>query len=355
MMLSTKARRVSVGARAGNARRSALRRGCGERFRTWAGKAWPIARGRGPGEPGTHARGAGARPEGSRESDARKFGPEGHFADARSAEAPSPGPARAAGLGPGRRVPQDSEGRCGSGNADALGLPCSGEPGKLETPMPEGSLRPGPGTHARGAIRSARRSGARPRLGPGASPKAGGRPTPGNSAPGTACAARSVRDAAAENSAATGPKAVRRKIPPCSVSRPRRPRETTPRTSSVQSRPRATEAVFQGADARGPACAAGLGPGRQVPQDSARRCGSGNADALGLPCSGEPERLARWFGGKARRNPGRIPEGLEMPTPGQQLRGTTARRAARKESKPTPKRRSRLPCPGTFRKRNTLP
>ena len=139
MMLSTKARRVSVGARAGNARRSALRRGCGERFRTWAGRAWPIARGRGPGKPGTHARGAGARPEGSRDADARKFGPEGRFADAR-------GPAFSAWLGPANGTAAGlGDRRCVSGSAYALGLPCSGEPGKLETPMPEGSLRPGAG------------------------------------------------------------------------------------------------------------------------------------------------------------------------------------------------------------------
>ncbi len=154
MMLSTKARRVSVGARAGNARRSALRRGCGELFRTWAGKAWPIARGRGPGEPGTHARGAGARPKGSRESDARKFGPEGHFADARSAEALTPGacPCRGAGARTASAAGLGDR-HCGSGNADARGLPCSGEPGRLETPMPEGSLRPGAGTLARGSGR----------------------------------------------------------------------------------------------------------------------------------------------------------------------------------------------------------
>ena len=115
-------------------------------------------------------------------------------------------------------------------------------------------------------------------------------------------------------------------------------------------------AVFQGADAGEPAFAAGLGPANGIAAGLGdRRCGSGSAYALGLPCSGEPGRLARWFGGKARRSPGRIPEGLETPTPGQQLRGTAARRAARKESKPPQKRRSRLPCPGTFRKRNTLP
>ena len=340
MMLSTKARRVSVGARAGNARRSALRRGCGERFRTWAGKAWPIARGRGPGEPGTHTRGAGARPEGSRDADARKFGPEGHFADARSAEAPSPGPARAAGLGPGRRVPQDSEGRCGSGNADALGLPCSGEPGRLARWF-GGKARRNPGRIPEGLEMPTPMDGSWPE------PDPRGGPTPGNSPPGTACAARNVRDAAAENSAATGPKTVRRKIPPCSVSLPRSPREATPRTSSVQSRPRATEAVFQGADVREPARAAGLGPANGLAAGLGdQHCGSGNTDARGLPCSGEPGRLARWFGDKARRNPGRIPEGSRDAEAGAAAQANRSPKAARKESKPTQKRRSRLPAPG---------
>ena len=347
MMLSTKARRVSVGARAGNARRSALRRGCGERFRTWAGKAWPAARGRGPGEPGTHARGAGKPTPGNSV-------PKDVLPTPEDAEAPSPGPARAAGLGPGRRVPQDSEGRCGSGNADAMGLPCSGEPGRLGLQCrgthfgrgrgrtPEGrSARPEGREHARGSGWELPR-----RPGEGRRPEVRLRERP---------APLSVRDAAVENSAATGPKAVRRKIPPCSVSRPRRPRETT-RTSSVQSRPRATGAVFQGADVREPAFAAGLGPANGLAAGLGdRRCGSGNAYALGLPCSGEPERLARWFGGKARRNPERIPEGLETPGPSQQLRRTAARGRPGRSPNRHQKRRSSIPCPGTFRKRNTLP
>ena len=94
---------------------------------------------------------------------------------------------------------------------------------------------------------------------------------------------------------------------------------------SVSRRRRRGACLFRGAGAR-TASAAGLGD---------RRCVSGRAYALGLPCSGESERLARWFGGKARRNPGRIPEGLEMPTPGQQLKGTAARgRPGRSPNRP---------------------
>ena len=150
-MLSTKARRVSVGARAGNARRSALRRGCGERFRTWAGKVWPIARGRGPGEPGTHARGAGARPEGSRESDARKFGPEGHFADARRRRGADTG---------GLPVPRGwgPDGKCRRTRRPALRLRECRRAGPAlfrgtgkTRPMVRGQGPEKPGTHTRGA------------------------------------------------------------------------------------------------------------------------------------------------------------------------------------------------------------
>ena len=249
-MLSTKARRVSVGARAGNARRSALRRGCGERFRTWAGKVWPIARGRGPGEPGTHARGAGARPEGSRDADARKFGPEGRFADARSAEALTPGACPCGGpvARCRRHLPQDSAGRCGSGSTDALGLPCSGEPGRLKTPMPEISLRPGPGTHARGASHSARRTGTHPRetstpqrSGAESDPRGGADARKFASGNGlrrserSGCGCRKLRSHRPESRPAKNSALLRLPAPQTAGN--------IARTSSVQSHPRATGAV----------------------------------------------------------------------------------------------------------------
>lgn len=229
MMLSTKARRVSVGARAGNARRSALRRGCGERFRTWA-----VARAGGLGA------GGASRARGEPGSDRRRrHGP---------------------GLGPEQPTP------------GARGL-SRGNPGRTtEGPEPirgeSGCRRP--------EIRSRR----------------------------TFC---------------------------------RRPK--TPRR-------RAREPAF--AAGLGPANGLAAGLGEALRLRECRRAGP----AL-LPR--EPGRLARWFGGKARRNPERIPEGLETPRPGQPTQRTAARRTARKEFKPTQKRRSRLPCPGTFRKRNTLP
>lgn len=255
MMLSTKARRVSVGARAGNARRSALRRGCGERFRTRAGKAWPIARGRGPGEPGTHARGAG-KPM----SEAR-------------------------GRSPTRRMP-----------------------------------------------------------------------TPGNSPPGTACAARSVRDAAAEHSAATGPKTVRRKIPPPPSPGPAdrgKQRREPPAFRPPEGRP---GAVFQGADAREPARAAWLGPANGLAAGLGdRRCGSGNADALGLPCSEGIGKTRPMVRGQGPEKPGTHTRWARNADAGAAAQGNRSPRATRKKSEPASKRRNSIPCPGTFRKRNTLP
>ena len=137
--------------------------------------------------------------------------------------------------------------------------------------MPEISLRPG-------RERSPGGPGCRClRLGAGAQPEGG--PTPGNSPPGTACAARSVRDAAAENSAATGPKTVRRKIPPCSVSLPRRPREATPRTSRVQDHPRGDRGqCFKALTPGSLPFPRGWGPRTALPQDSAT-----GAAAPGMP------------------------------------------------------------------------
>ena len=174
-----------------------------------------------------------------------------------------------------------------------------------------------------------------------------GRPTPGNSAPGTACAARNVRDADAENSAATGPKAVRRKIPHCSVSRPRRPRETT-RTSSVQSRPRGDRGqCFKALTPGSLPVPRGWGPRTALPQDSATGAASpGVPTRWACPVPREPGRLARWFGGKARRNPERIPDGLEMPTPGQQLRGTAARGRPEKSPNLPQSAGTAFPAPG---------
>lgn len=312
MMLSTKARRVSVGARAGNARRSALRRGCGERFRTRAGKAWPIARGRGPGEPGTHARGAGKPTPGNSV-------PKDVLPTPEDAEAPTLGAFPV----PGNRESSDS---------DAGGL-----------------TSPGGGDARPGGDPLGPKVGSTPEARAGSFPEGRGKADARKFGSGNGLAARSVRDAAAENSAATGPKAVRRKIPPCSVSRPRRPRETT-RTSSVQSRPRATGGSVSSRLRRGPAFSAGLGPANGI--------AAGLGGALRLrECRRAGPALFR--GNRERSRPrcrkARVGRGLETPRPGQPPQRTAARRAARKESKPTQKRRSRLPCPGTFRKRNTLP
>ena len=243
-------------------------RGCGERFRTWAGKAWPAARGRGPGEPGTHARGAGARPEGSRDADARKFGPEGRFADAR-------GPAFSAWLGPANGTAAGlGDRRCVSGSAYALGLPCSGEPERLGLQCrgthfgrgrgrtPEGrSARPEGREHARG-------------LGPGAAPQ-----TEGSNA------ANLQRSEPPEGR----PGAVFKALTPGSLPLPR-----------------------------------GWGP-----DGKCRRTRRGAA-APGMPTRWaslfrETGKARPGFGGKARRNPGRIPEGLETPRPGQPPQRTAAR------------------------------
>lgn len=240
MMLSTKARRVSVGARAGNARRSALRRGCGERFRTWVGKAWPIARGEARGNP--------------------ERMPEGPEPDPRGVGMPTPG----------NSVPKDI-------------LPT---PEDAEALTPGGFPVPGNRESSRRRCRRARFGRGRERTpgGPGcrclrlgARARPEGSPTPGNSAPGTACAAqrsgcgcRKLRSHRPESRPA--------KNSALSVSRPRRPRETTPRTSSVQAaRGRPGQCLKPMTPGSLP-FPRGWGPRTALPQDSAT-----GAAAPGVP------------------------------------------------------------------------
>ena len=144
MVLSTKARRVSVGARAGNARRSALR----PRMRGAVPERGPGRPGRGPvpKEPGSgrrRKRGPGLRPEGR-------------------PERPTPG----------NSVPKDV--------------------------LPSPKLR---GAVARGSAASRTRAeDTRRRLGPGAAPKAGGTPTPGNVLRRAGLRVRATRGATGEQS-----------------------------------------------------------------------------------------------------------------------------------------------------------
>lgn len=297
-MLSTKARRVSVGARAGNARRSALR---------------PRMRGAVPnvGREGL-AGSSGARPGGTRNACPRGRSPTRGESGCRRPEIRS---RRTFCRRPGAclfRVAGARERHCRRTRRPALrlreclraGPALFRGTGKTRTPMPGDSLRPGAGTHARGAIRSARRSGARPGARAGSCPADRGK---------------------------------QRREPP-----------------AFRAARGATGGSVQGADAGEPAFAAGLGPGRQVPQDSAGRCGSGNADALGFPVPGNRES-SPGVRGQGPEEPGTHTRGARDAKAGAAAPKNRSPRTARKESKPTKKRRSRLPCPGTFRKRNTLP
>ena len=361
MVFSTKARRGSMGARAGNARRSALRprmrgavpnEGRGDRAGGTSRGPRPV-----PGEPGNgrrRRREPGLRPEGRperptpgnsvpkdvlptpeaprrcragvcRESD----GGRGHTPEARAGScpegrgkadarkftsargAPSSGRPRATGAvlqgtdAGGRPVPRGrgpraasaagpGDRRCGSGNADARGLPCS----------------EGTGTHARGAG-----SGLRPE-----------QPTPGvhgracstesrDERPRTICSARGGRrqEIWSRRTFCRGPKhsgcgcrKLRRHRPESrsakssalSVSRPRRPRETAPEPPALPATRGDRGLCFKALTPRASALI-------QVPETPLRDAEAGAAD-------------------QKNRSP----------------------RTPRKKSKPLPKHRSIIPCPG---------
>ncbi len=362
MVLSTKARRVSVGARAGNARRSALR----PRMRGAVPERGPGRPGRGPvpKEPGSgrrRKRGPGLRPEGR-------------------PERPTPG----------NSVPKDV--------------------------LPSPKLR---GAVARGSAASRTRAeDTRRRLGPGAAPKAGGTPTPGNVLRRAGLRVRATRGATGEQSLkarlrglpAGGPGTIAAGLGdrrcgsgnadarglPCSEgtgnTRPRgaecRRRERR-RDSGRSSRLRGltAKASPQGNPGDRPR-AIQARPGKR----DARPGGNINAEKLGqtpeapklCPLEGlplprdrtgrTPEDLLRRAGLRIQSLPrGDRGQGFKALTTGAtaliQVPETPLRdaeagaadqknrspRAARKKSKPLPKHRSSIPCPGTFRKRNTLP
>ena len=363
MVLSTKARRVSVGARAGNARRSALR----PRMRGAVPERGPGRPGRGPvpKEPGSgrrRKRGPGLRPEGR-------------------PERPTPG----------NSVPKDV--------------------------LPSPKLR---GAVARGAAASRTRAeDTRRRLGPGAAPKAGGTPTPGNVLRRAGLRVRATRGATGEQSLKARLRGLPARRAGDNCRRTRRP------ALRLRECRRAGPALFRGnreyTPERGgmptPGTPAGLRPEQPTPGAHGQGIPPGKP---GRPPEGDPgsaREAGRTPGGKHQRRKARAnarssealppPEGLPLPrgrtgrTPEDLLRRAGLRiqslprgdrgqgfkalttgasaliqvpetplrdaeagaadqknrspRAARKKSKPLPKHRSSIPCPGTFRKRNTLP
>lgn len=115
-------------------------------------------------------------------------------------------------------------------------------------------------------------------------------------------------------------------------------------------------AVFQGADAGEPARAAGLGPANGIAAGLGdRRCVSGSAYALGLPCSEGTGKTRPMVRGQGPEKPGTHTRWARNADAGAAAQGNRSPRATRKKSEPASKRRNSIPCPGTFRKRNTLP
>ena len=143
-------------------------------------------------------------------------------------EGPEPDPRGVGSPTPGNSVPKDILPTPEDAEAPTPGeLPCSGKPGKLETPMPEGSLRPG-------GDPLGPKVGSTPEARAGSFPEGRGKADARKFASGnglrrserSGCGCRKLRSHRPESRPA--------KNSALSVSRPRRPRETTPRTSSVQ-------------------------------------------------------------------------------------------------------------------------